>query len=121
MSKKILVASILIIGFAVAFSFSGDPVVYFNSTAVSTHTPVLIMGDNISRLDAEFYNDDSTYDMFISTWLPADLDALEAMGSFWIISPGKSFHDNYYIYKSSYYVTGSTDAITEKLHYMEKE
>ena len=121
MTKKILMGIIIVIGLAVAYSFAGDPVVYFNSTDVSTHTPVLVMGDNISRLDADYYNNDSTYDMYLSTWLPADLDALVAAGSFHIIAPEMSFHDNYYVYKSSYYVTGSTDAITGKLHYIEKE
>ena len=121
MFKRIFIISIFIVGLSTAFLFCGNVSVYFYSTAVTTHTPVLILGDSPSRKMASCYNDDSTYAIYLSTWLPADLDALVAAGTYNPLNAESSTRDDFFVYKSSWYATASTSAVTGKLFYMEKQ
>lgn len=105
--------------------YAGDTIVNLGSVEVSTKAAVMVLGYKPSRKMSACYNDDATYAVYVTTFLPVSTEAalaeVVANGNYIPINAGSSSRDEFYVYKSSWYVTGSTDAITGKVFYLEKE
>jgi len=121
MARKIIIATVAIIGLLASYLIAGDVIVSFNRTTVSSHTPVMVMGWNPSRKQSGFYNSNATYDIYITTWLPVELTSVTNSGAFFPLTAGQVTDDDFYVYKSSWYATSSTGTLTNTLYYMEKE
>lgn len=116
--KKVTIISCIAFLISIGLIYAGNTNVSNYVITPSTNSQVAA-GENLGRKGVTFTNTDPTYPLYIATE-PITADTYDSVGAL-AIPPNTIHTDDFYVYKSTWYVCGATTAVTGELTVSEKE